>query len=426
MAAMILLLPGPAAAQTDSISLAEAIRLAQQVQPSAIQAQGDVRNASAQIRSAKGAFLPNLIASSSGGTSASGGPSRTSPVTGEIITGKSTNTSVSLGVSSSVDLFTGFRRGADLRAARAAGDAAAASLVDANYQVALLTTQSFLDALAAKDLLRVRRTSVERADEQLRISVAKLHAGTATRSDSLRSLVDLGTARLQLAQAETQMAQTEAVLGRLVGRDGRVAARDDSAFHQRLAPLDTAALLEEAQAKSPLVQSTAAQASAARASLASSRSAYWPTLSLSAGTNWNGSDGQNYQLFNTRQVNLTLSWAVFNRFTREQTIVSRQSALDGALATAADARRQVRSSMITAMAQVDAAALGIDISTTSVAAAEEDLRVVRERYRVGVATIVDVLTSQQALTQAEIDLVNARFDYLRAKAQIEALIGRPL
>jgi outer membrane protein TolC len=39
---------------------------------------------------------------------------------------------------------------------------------------------------------------------------------------------------------------------------------------------------------------------------------------------------------------------------------------------------------------------------------------------------VDILTSQEALDQAEVDAVNARFGYLRAKAQIEALIGRSL
>ena len=53
-------------------------------------------------------------------------------------------------------------------------------------------------------------------------------------------------------------------------------------------------------------------------------------------------------------------------------------------------------------------------------------RVQQERYRLGVATIVDVLTSQEALNQAEVDVVNARFDYLRAKAQLDALVGRAL
>jgi outer membrane protein TolC len=52
--------------------------------------------------------------------------------------------------------------------------------------------------------------------------------------------------------------------------------------------------------------------------------------------------------------------------------------------------------------------------------------VVRERYQLGVATIVDLLTSQAALDQAKVDAVNARFDYLRAKAQLEALVAHPL
>lgn len=41
---------------------------------------------------------------------------------------------------------------------------------------------------------------------------------------------------------------------------------------------------------------------------------------------------------------------------------------------------------------------------------------------VGASTIVDVLTSQETLNQAEVNVVVARFDYLRAKA----LIGRTL
>ena len=45
----------------------------------------------------------------------------------------------------------------------------------------------------------------------------------------------------------------------------------------------------------------------------------------------------------------------------------------------------------------------------------------QERYRVGASTIVDILTSQEALDQAEVDAVNARFSYLRAKAQNEAV-----
>ena len=65
-------------------------------------------------------------------------------------------------------------------------------------------------------------------------------------------------------------------------------------------------------------------------------------------------------------------------------------------------------------------------SAVSVAAAEEDLRVQQERYRLGASTIIEVLSSQEALNQAEVDEVQGHFDLLLAKAQIEALIGREL
>ena len=94
--------------------------------------------------------------------------------------------------------------------------------------------------------------------------------------------------------------------------------------------------------------------------------------------------------------------------------------------TASDAKRAVQAEVITRVAELDAARARIEITGTSVVAAREDLRVQQERYRLGISTIVDLLTSQEALNQAEVDQVNARFDYLRAKAQLEALIGRNL
>jgi outer membrane protein TolC len=39
---------------------------------------------------------------------------------------------------------------------------------------------------------------------------------------------------------------------------------------------------------------------------------------------------------------------------------------------------------------------------------------------------VDLLVSQEGLTQAELDVVTARLDYLRAKANLEATLGRAL
>jgi outer membrane protein len=272
----------------------------------------------------------------------------------------------------------------------------------------------------------VREASVRRADEQLKVSVSKLHAGSATRSDSLRSLVTLGSARLDLIQSQTDLATAEANLAHQVGEVGRVSAADDSSFHRLLTAIDTVGLRLEAESRSPRIRSAVATASVARANVRASRSAYWPSLTLGANTGWNASRNNDYAFLNQRQVSLQLSWALFNRFDRELAIAQREASYDVAQAAAEDERRAVQAELTARLAELDAARSKIDITITSVTAATEDLRVQQERYRLGASTIVDVLTSQEALNQAEVDVVNARFDYLRAKAQLDALIGRTL
>ena len=98
--------------------------------------------------------------------------------------------------------------------------------------------------------------------------------------------------------------------------------------------------------------------------------------------------------------------------------------VDGALTTEdAAGEDEIRAALLS---ELEAARSQVEITLTSVVEAEEDLRVQQERYRLGASTIVHVLTSQEALNQAEVDVVVARFDYLRAKASLEALIGRNL
>ena len=426
IALLIFLSASPVRAQDRVVTLADAIKLAERTQPSMVQAQGDVRTAAAQRRNAWGNFLPSLTASSSASEFFSEGTSRVDPVTGQLTTGNSTNRSVSTSLSASVDLFTGFRRGAELQAAKAGQVQADASLVDTRFQQALTTTNVFFDALSAAQLLSVREASVRRAEEQLKVAVSKLHAGSATRSDSLRSLVTLGTARLNLIQAQTDLATAEANLARQVGEVGRVRAADDSSFHRVLTTLDTVGLRTEAESRSPRIQAAVATANVARANARASRSAYWPSLTLGANTGWNASRTNDYNFLNQRAVSLQLSWQLFNRFDRELAIAQREASYDVAQASALDERRAVQAELTARLAELDAARSKIDITVTSVTAATEDLRVQQERYRLGASTIVDVLTSQEALNQAEVDVVNARFDYLRAKAQLDALIGRTL
>lgn len=414
-----------AAQQKPVVTLEEAVRRAELVQPTVVQARGSVSSAAARQRAALGSFLPNLTVNGSVGDFFSEGV-RVDPSTGQLTTSNSTNRSVNTSISSSVELFAGFRRTSERRAANATRTAAEAGLENSRFQQALVTTNQFFDALAARELVQVREAGVRRAEQQLEVAVARLRAGAAIRPDSLRSVVTLGNAQLALLTAQTQLATAEANLGRLVGFEGQVSAADDSSYYRIIEAVDTSGLRAEALSNSPSVRASEAQASAARSAIGVAKAGYFPSLTLSGNAQLNGSRNNDYTFLQQRQFQLQMSWPIFNRFQREQQIATNQVAAENAEANAAEDRRQVLADLTSAIAALESARLRIGITQTSVLAAREDLRVQQERYRLGAATIVDLLTSQEALSQAEVDEINARFDYIRARTQIGALIGRSL
>ena len=414
------LLAAPAAAQQE-VTLQEAVRRSLDVQPAMVQARGDQRNAGASTRSAFGAFLPTF---STGVSAARSNVSRIDPTTGQPVPPEYSYTG---SLNASLELFDGFRRFANLRAANATGDAAAAGAVNQRFQVTLATKQIFYNALASEDLVRVAESQVRRAQQQLQISVEKLHAGSATRSDSLRSTVDYGNARIVLLQARANLATAEANLGRQIGVDALVRAIPDTVLP---AVPDTADLRRAALESAPVVAQAESQASAARAQVWSARSQYWPSLTVSYSNNRQGAGSPSFPLFSSYPETFSwrfgVSWTLFNGFTREANQVSASVNRDIAEARAADTRRQVNALVTQELAALSTAVEQINIARDNLAAATEDLRVQNERYRVGAATILDLLTSQAALTQAEVNVVQTRFNYLIARAQVEAVLGRML
>lgn len=409
--------PDTAAPAVLQVGLDEAIRRALDVQPAMVQAEGVTRNAGAARRTAYGSFLPQF---SVNGTASLNSQNRVDLNGGQI----PAVWSYGSGLSASVDLFTGLRRVWTLRSTTADLKAADAGLVTQRYQTMLLTKQAFYNAIATEELVGVADAQVRRAQLQLEVSVQKLHAGSATRSDSLRAAVDYGNARIALLQAQANLATAQANLGRQIGVNQPVRALPDSA----LPPLpDTTTLRSTLGESAPQVAQADAQARAAQAGVWASRSQYIPSLRLSYGLNRRDTLFSNVLVGNpTHNWQFSLSWTLFNGFTREQNQVSASVQRDNAAAQAADTRRMVNAQLTQQLAALETAFAQIDIATVNVAAATEDLRVQQERYRVGAGTILDLLTSQAALTQAQTNLVQARFNYLIARAQLEALVGRSL
>ncbi len=402
------------------ITLPDAIQRALQVQPLMVSAEGGVRSANAQRLAANGAFLPTVDLS--GGSGRSGG----TVLIGNQLQDQGWKTNFSGTLSASIDLFTGFRRLALRSAAGASQDAAEAGLINQRYQTTLLTKQAFYNALADEELVRVAEAQLARTRQELQISVDKLRVGSATRSDSLRSAVDVGNARIALLQAQSNLAFAQATLGRQIGVDRPVRAVPDTV----LPPLpDTTGLRDAILGTAPQVRQADALARASRAQVWASRSSYWPTFNASLGKGYSGvqapwTSGATYGDRTSFQVGF--SWTLFNGFTREQGVTNSSVSRDVAEAEAADTRRAVNASLTQAISGLETAATQLDIAQANLAAATEDMRVQQERYRVGASTILDLLTSQAALTAAGVNVVQTRFNYLISRATLEALVGRGL
>ena len=420
------------------VTLADALRMAAQSQPTMVQARQSLRLAEAQERQTTANFLPSVSTTAS--TSRSGGARANqfgSPTTVQGFY----NSSIQL--SASLDLFTGFRRGAQRASARAIGDEAQATMLSDSYTIALATKQAFFAALADSELVSVSQAQLSLAQEQLNLVTQRLRLGATTRADSLSASVAYGSAEVQLIQARANMRTAQANLGRAIGVDRLVDPVPDTTLEVRLGPLDTATLRREALDNAPAVVAADAAVAAARAQVRVNRAAYFPTVSIGASNSWlagiqgvqdstggfivppTGTPfGGNY--VSGWNVRLSVTLPLFNNLTRETNMVSSDATYQDAVATARDTRLALDAQLTQSFAALDAAAAQIDVSRTSVSAAEESLRLQNERYRLGAATFTDELNAQVALDQAEVNLVQARYNYLVARAQIEAYVGHGL
>lgn len=415
------------AAQTgERITLAEALRRSQAVSPTVVQAEGSLRSAELSVRSSYWQYIPTITFPIAADLQMSSGRSRLDPVTGEVISGNTTIPSYSIGAQANYTLFDGFGRSHDLHAAQAREVAADANLVSARFQNTLQVTNAFFDALSALELLRVNEAAVDRAQQQLAVASARMQAGAGQRTDSLTALVQLGQARQQLLQAQATLATNEANLGRLVGVEGRVGAVDDSSYYRQPAILDTVSIRQEAELSSPAVRAAVSNVAAQQAALKSQKSNYWPTVTASASNIWTAQKSNDYALEPRRSLRLGLSFSPWTSLQRETQIENASIQLDNAQAQLADQRRQISASLTQYYAALANARESIEVASISVQASEENVRVTEQRYRLGVATVFELTQAQEQLTSAQVNEVTARFSYIRAKAQIEALIGRTI
>jgi outer membrane protein len=422
-------LPAALAAQqpADSlhpITLKEAIALAQQNAPAAVAAEGQIKTANSAVTSAYASFIPSL--SWSMGQSQSSGPRLGQD--GTIIQYQNP-WSYRTGINTSLQLFDGGRKFADLRTAKAGVKSAEANEVAQKFAIALNVKTQYYNVLAAEESESAAQAQLQQAQEQLKVSVAKVAAGAATRSDSLRSAIQVANARLALLNAQNNKKVASAALTRLVATPYLVTANPADTLDQSISPIDSA-LIANLAGTGPSIRAAQASLTTNRAAQSAAKSSYFPTISVSYGRNGNGYDKYfgigGGSLSYSKSLSFSLSYSIFDNWTREE--ASERAAVNvvNAEASLRDAQLAAQQSVVQYVANLQTLQEQITIQEQSIAAAEEDLRVQQQRYAVGASTLLDVLTSQTALNQARVQLIQYRLNYRTTKAQVEQLIGRDL
>ena len=406
------------------ISLAEAIRLASDRNVSNVIASNSVRSATYSVRSARAQLIPQVIASAGQSKSYGDRVGQSNQIV-SFVPAWSYNT----GVQSSMTIFDAGKMFADIKTANANVIAAEAGVVNTEFSVSLQVKLAYNLILANKESEAAAQAQLEAANVQLQTSIAKVNAGAANVSDSLRGIVQVGTAQLALLTAQNASRTAAAALTRLVGTPYFVTAQLQDTVERPPQAIDSAQVLQLAL-DGPGIRQEQATIVANQAAIRSARTAYLPTVT--AGFNFGGSGTIAIYGFNsnpfpyTRTINVSLNYPLFNRFTRENNIASAQINLENTQATLKDDQLAAQQNILTAIATMRNAEETMRVQQINVEASQEDLRVQQQRYNLGASVLLDVLNSQLELVTARQQLIQARLNYRNARAQIESYIGRDL
>ena len=399
------------------VTLGEALARSARLDPNYVAALGQIDNAEWGRRAARFAFiLPSVTATSD--------ITKNSIPSFNIGTGQPQSTSVTARLTAQYELFS-LRKIAELSRTGAEVDLARAEEVQARFASAVLTESDYSAVLAGREFARSAADRVRRAEEGLALARARVASGAAVQSDSLQFVLELSRARVDLLRQATAFRVAQLDLGRRIGAETAVdAAPLDTAVAPELAvPLDEA--LRLALEQGPAYQAARAAERASAAVLRARRGEYFPTLNLS------GSHSRFDSEFfpnarNVSSVTLGLTFPLWNNGQREIGISQARVSRDVARAIRADLERGARADVTEAYEAYATARATVALSETGLVVARENFRVQESRYRAGATTILDLLDAQVSLTQAEVDLVQARYGTRLALAGLEAILGRRL
>ncbi|MGQ9633382.1 MAG: TolC family protein [Bryobacteraceae bacterium] len=283
--------------------------------------------------------------------------------------------------------------------------------------------RAYQAAVVSQEALKVAEEAVRSAEADLKRAEAVRSAGMATDADVLAIQVHLAAMREQQIRRSYELQTARAALNEAMGLP--LDTPHDLTTQLTAVRLeDIDAVKEEERARSSRPETRQVRLAASMAELAqqSARAALLPQVSFRLMF-----EADRQRFINRGGANwlaaASLRWNLFNGFADK----ARIEEAGQALARARAEQRQIESAVSLQLRQAynewKAAQERIQTAQAAVAQAEENLRIVRNRYESGLNTVTDLLRSETALLEARLRRLMAVHDQRLAAAALELAAG---
>ncbi|MEO8372326.1 MAG: TolC family protein [Candidatus Solibacter sp.] len=427
-------------AQPTALTVGQAVERALKNYPSIRVSREQIDAASAGIRLARTAYLPqaNALAQVNRATRnnvfglllpQSTLPSISGPVLGTNNLGTTWGTA--LGVLVSWEPFDFGLRHANLAIAGAQKAETEAALKRTEYEIAVATADACLTLAAAQETVRTAQAAVDRAMVLRRTIGAQVDAQLRPGADASRAEAEVVAARTQVIQGQQAADVARATLAQFTGLEPEQIALETARLlqlppEQAAPPFDTS--------KNPVAVQQQAVVEETLARLRAIERSYFPRFSLQgaaymrgsgAETNGNILGGANGLAPNTQ--NYALGFTVTFPISELPALRARQDAQNAAIraqqARAEQIAAELKGQWNRAVAMLNGARRVAANTPAQIAAARTTTEQATARYQAGLGTIAEIAEAQRLLTQAEIDDALAHLAVWRGLLAVAAAAG---
>lgn len=286
-------------------------------------------------------------------------------------------------------------------------------------------TAAFYGYLAAEDAHELSLRSIEAVQSELDQSRVRYDAGTLLKSDVLSLEVQLAEAKDAQIQAANAMEIAKAMVKTLLGLSVEQAFTISENLGQPLpaAPAEFDILLNQALSQHPELKAAEKRVLIAEQQLNAAQAAHLPRADAFVSYGSNSKD----LAFSSNRDNVTagvmVEVDVFSGFATQEKVKKAEHELTAAREAARRMRLRVENQVKTAQLRLREALNREQVTSVSVTAAEEALRLVKEQRNAGVVTVTRYIEAEVARDRAKTRDISARYDALRAEAELNQATG---